>query len=169
MFKTGEWVIHPAYGAGIVTEIKETHTLGRAKRYYSIQLLGQPETIVMVPVGTAEEIGLRCPIPRSKLTRVWHILRSDPKTLPSKHDERYAVLKEKLHAGDVFKLAEVLRDLAWRREEKRRLTLRGKRLYDEGMMLLSSEIASAQGSDVDAAQDQILKTLSQSLYSSTVV
>jgi RNA polymerase-interacting CarD/CdnL/TRCF family regulator len=51
------------------------------------------------------------------------------------------MLKHELHSGNIFRIAEAVRDLAWRNERKRKWTTHGKRLYDQGMRLLAGEIA----------------------------
>lgn len=156
MFAVGDTVVHPSYGAGVVVNIRALHTLGRdGKRYYSIRLLSQPETTVMVPLEDEEKAGLRLPMGRARLERLWTILRGDPTELPSDYNKRYVMLKEKVETGDMLEIARVLRDLAWRREARRSLTTRGKRLYETGMELLASEVAGAQGRDYDAAQAEI--------------
>jgi CarD family transcriptional regulator len=160
MFEVGDTVVHPSYGAGIVMDIRELHTLGRdGRQYYSIRLLSQPETMVMVPLKDEEKTGLRYPMGRARLERLWGILRDDPSELPSDYKKRYAMLKEKVETGDMLEVARVLRDLAWRREERRKLTTRGKRLYEAGMELLASEVAGAQGRDYEAAQADIAAQL----------
>ena len=164
MFKIGDKVIHPSYGVGTVIEIKERHTLGSGKRYYSVELLGQPETVVMVPVGAEDRVGLRHPVSAARLGQVWRVLQGDPNELPSNHDKRCELLLEKLHGGDVLKIAEAVRDLAWRREEKRGLTIRGKRLYERAMALLAGEIASVRGGDLTAAEHQISRALDEGLH-----
>jgi CarD family transcriptional regulator len=164
-FQVEDAVVHPDYGAGVVTEIKERHSLGAAKRYYSIDLLGEPGTIVMVPVGRAESVGLRRPIPEKGLSRLWRILRAEPGALPSDHKERYALIQDKLQDGDFFRIAEAVRDLAWRREEKQHLTTVGKRLYETGLGFLAGELAVVQGSDVRAAEAQIADRLEASIAS----
>ena len=164
MFQVGDRIVHPSYGVGTVTEIKVRHTLGSGKRYYSIELLDQPATVVMVPVGAEEKMGLRRPVAETKLGRVWRVLRGDPKTLPSDHEKRCTLLDEKLSSGDVFAIAEVLRDLTWRRAEKRHLTIRGKRLYERGMALLAGEVASVQDSDLLDAEILISGVLDKSLH-----
>ena len=164
-FHIRDAVVHPNYGTGVITEIRERHILGQGKRYYSIDLLGEPGTTVMVPVGKEERVGLRPPISKKGLSRLWRILRAKPEDLPSDHKKRYALIQEKLHEGDPFQIAEVVRDLAWRREEKRRLTTVGKRLYDTGLGFLASELAAVQGSDVDAAEAQIAERLEASVAS----
>ena len=162
-FQIKEAVVHPNYGTGVITEIKERHIFGQEKRYYSIDLLGEPGTTVMVPVGKEERFGLRRPIAKDGVNRLWRILRAKPDTLPSDHKERYALIESKLQKCDFFEVAEAVRDLAWRREEKRRLTTVGKRLYETGLGLLSSELAAVQGSDVDTAEAQIAERLEASV------
>ena len=169
MFKVGDTVVHPDYGAGVVTDVKDIAFLGnKKKRYYSIELLSQPETTVMVAVRNEDKIGLRAPISLSKLSRLWRILRAGPRTLPSDHNKRYALLQQELHNGDVFEIAKVLRDLAWRQEESQGLTMRGKRLYEESLELLASEVAGAQGSDFAIAEAQISDRLAASIADAAV-
>ena len=169
MFKVGDTVVHPGYGTGFVTDVKEIAFLGNEKkRYYSIELLSQPETTVMVAVRNEKKVGLRTPITRTRLKRVWRILRAGPRTLPSDHNKRYALLKEKLLDRNIFEIAKVLRDLAWRRENRRSLTIRGKRLYEESLELLASEVAGAQGSDFDIAEAQISDRLAASIADAAV-
>lgn len=164
-FQVGDTVVHPQYGAGVITEIQERHSLGPRKRYYSIELLGDVQTTVMVPVEKEESVGLRQPIPKSRLSRLWRILRAKPQPLPDEHKERYAVIEGKLQEGDFFQIAEAVRDLAWRREEKNKLTRVGGRLYETGLGFIASELAGVQGSDVDTAEAQIAERLEASIGS----
>jgi RNA polymerase-interacting CarD/CdnL/TRCF family regulator len=167
MFHIGDPVVHPGYGAGIVGEIKALEFLGnKRKRYYAIHLLTEPETIVMVPVRDEDKAGLRPPIPQSRLGRVWRVLRSDPNKLPKNPKQRYAELTEKLHNASAVEMAQVLRDLAWRRERKNRFTVRGRRLYNRSLALLASEVASTQGTDLSEAKVQISDVLDRSLAAS---
>jgi CarD family transcriptional regulator len=161
-FETGDVVVHPHYGAAVVTEIRERQFLDvQEKSYYSLQLLGHPETTVMVALENAEEAGLRPAVGPSKLKRVWRVLRSEPSTLPKDHNRRYQVLKEKLQSGSILRIAEVIRDLASRHRARRKWTTRGKRQYDRGMELLASEIAGAKNEDLEVAQHEIVDTLSE--------
>ena len=93
---------NPRSTVGTVTEIKKSHTLGREKRYYAIELLNERETVVMVPVGAEEKIGLRRPISEAKLRRVWRILKDDPKQLPGNYGKRCELLDEKLESPIVL-------------------------------------------------------------------
>jgi CarD family transcriptional regulator len=169
MFKAGDPIVHPIRGAGIVKGIEERQWRGSSSLYYRIKLLGQRSTSLMIPVGVAKTLGLRRAIPRFKLKQVWRVLLADPRMLPADYKQRYKLLKDKLHAGDVLQVAEVVRDMAWRRRRKGQLNTMGKRLYDKGMMLLAGEIAATQGIDLAGARAQILAKLGESLSSTTLM
>jgi CarD family transcriptional regulator, regulator of rRNA transcription len=160
-FQVGETIVHPDFGAGVIAEVKELRSLGEERRrYYAIELLSQPGTVVMVALRNADQVGLRLPIPQSGLSQVWYVLRSEPRVLPSDHNERYTLIKGKLRGGDILQVAEALRDMLWRKEQKRNLTPEGKRLCDYAMSLLSGEVATAQGCDLVGAKIQIMQAMS---------
>ena len=93
------------------------------------------------------------------------MLRADPKKLPTNHKKRYKLLGDKLHAGDVYQVAEAVRDMAWRQQRQGNLTTMGKRIYEEGLRILAGEIAAVQGVDLNAAEAQVRDRLSESLAS----
>jgi len=169
MFKAGDAIIHPVRGAGVVVRVEERRWRGNSALYYRIKLLGQPGTRLLVPISATETLGLRRAIPWSKLNEVWRVLRAAPKKLPADHKERYKLLGDKLHTGDIFQVAEVVRDMAWRQQRESRLTTTGKRRYKEGMRILAGEIAAVQGVDLDDAEAQVSATLRESLSPTTAM
>jgi RNA polymerase-interacting CarD/CdnL/TRCF family regulator len=90
------------------------------------------------------------------------VLLADPGTLPADHEERYALLGTKLNTGDVLKVAEVVRDMAWRQRHKGHLTKRGKKMYDDGMMLLAGEVAIVKDVKLTDAEAEIRTKLDSS-------
>ncbi len=160
MFREGQTVVHPEYGAGKVQAIRMLSSLGDSERaYYAIRLIGDPDTIVMVPLEREEEIGLRTPIREEELKSVWRVLRADPGELPSNYKRRCSLLEQKLSEGGLLAMAEVVRDLAARRETEQHLTVRGKRFFEEAMQRLVSEVAGAEGSDFGTAESEIADAL----------
>ena len=166
MFHTGDAVVHPNRGVGVVVGIKDRKWQGSRSQYYQIELLGrEPNVSLMIPVEEANELGIRRAISPAQLDEVWHVLASQPEELPKNHKTRHKFLKDKLHAGDVFQVAEVLRDLTWRRKEEDHLTTRGKRIYKESMMFLAGEIAAVQEIEIAEAMAQIRARLEKVLVS----
>ena len=168
MFQVGDTVIHPAYGAGLVVKIAKLQCLGSGKLYYSIELSDELKTNVWIPVQDAEVKGLRRPTPTSQLGRIWRVLRARPEALSTDPEARSLSLQEKLRGGDIFRIAEVVRDMYWKDHRVRRLTMAGKDLYDRGLMLLTSEVAVMQDSGFAAAQAVIWGILSASLAAKPV-
>jgi CarD family transcriptional regulator len=163
MFKEGDAVVHPIRGAGVIKRVEERQWRGADALYYRIGLLSQPGSSLMIPVGVAKDLGLRRAASRTRLTKVWKVLGTDPEKLPTEHKERYQLLEDKLHAGDVLQVAEAVRDMAWRRHREGRLTTRGKTMYEEGMTLLAGEIAASKGIDISDAEAQVRDRLEKSL------
>ncbi|HEY72277.1 MAG: hypothetical protein DRJ03_06105 [Chloroflexi bacterium] len=160
MFEAGDAIVHPVRGAGVVVCIEKRRWRGSSERYYRIKLLGQPNTsFLMIPVKVAETVGMRRAIPPSELKRVWRVLRADPNKLPKDHNERYKVVEERLHIGDIFQVAEAVRDMAWRKQREGRMTTRGKQMYDEGVDLLAGEVAATQDIALVDAEAQIRERL----------
>jgi CarD family transcriptional regulator len=160
-FKTGDAVVHPFRGAGIVISVAERQWHGHEHLYYRIKLLDQPGTILMIPISTAKELGLRHAISQSNVSEVWGVLRAVPNVLPNDHKERYQLLEDKLHTGDAFQIAEVVRDMAWRLQRKGRLTTVGRRRYKEGIRFLAGEIAAVEGIEMVNAEAQVLARLAE--------
>ena len=163
MFQIGDTVVHPGYGAGTVVKIEKLQCLGSDKPYYSIELSDASKTRMWVPVKDAAEKGMRHSTLKSQLGRIWRTLRAEPETLPPDHNERYESLQEKPRGGDIFRIAEVVRDMFWKDQRSRKLTIKGKQLYDRGLTFLTSEVAVVQGCDSAAAEAMISDMLGASL------
>jgi RNA polymerase-interacting CarD/CdnL/TRCF family regulator len=81
----------------------------------------------------------------------------------------YRSLQEKLRGGDVRQVAKVVRDMFWRDHHSRRLTIQDKRLYERGLVFLTSEVAVMQGCDLAVAEAKISSILAASLVSRRAV
>jgi CarD family transcriptional regulator len=79
---------------------------------------------------------------------------------PTNWSRRYKANLEKLASGDVIKVAEVVRDL-WRRDQDRGLSAGEKRMLAKAIQILRSEIALAEHSDDEAAEVRILQVLEE--------
>jgi CarD family transcriptional regulator len=158
-FKPGDTIVHPVRGAGTVIRLMKRPRQGNTEMYYKVKLLAHPDVSLMVPTSAADTLGLRHTIPRSQIKKVWRVLHTAPQELPTRHKERYKVLEGKLRTGDIFQVAEAVRDMDWRYQRQGKMTTKGKRLYDEGMDILAAEIAAVRGVDLLVAQTQIMEKL----------
>jgi CarD family transcriptional regulator len=155
-FKIGEAVVHPARGAGIVAGIEERSYHETPERYYRIALMNDPSSQLLLPVAKAEEVGLRRAVVGKGMDEVWDTLNAQPEALPVEAKARNAQMQEKLQTGDVIQVAEVVRDMTWNQREAGRS---GNRIYEEGMALLSGEIAAVEGIGLPEAQTKVREAL----------
>jgi CarD family transcriptional regulator len=163
-FTTGDTVVHPIRGAGVVERIVERTWHGNAEPYYRIRLLGQSGTMLMIPTSVAEKLGMRPAISRSDIGRLWCILLATPGNLPDEHKELQQLLQGKLSTGNIFQVAEAVRDMAWR-QRKTQLSATAKQLYEEGIRLLVGEIAATQDIEFADADTQFRAKLREHLSS----
>jgi CarD family transcriptional regulator len=163
MFDTGDRVVHPIHGAGLVKGIKKQDLLEQYHRYYVIDLTVDDRTL-MIPVSKAEEIGLRSISQEAALSKVWHTLDAIAKTLSGDYRERQKRIQEKLKTGDVIKVAEVIRDLSFLKREDH-LTSFDTKLFERAQQFLACEVALVEGVQVNEAAQMISEILDNGVES----
>ncbi len=147
MYAVGDEVVYPQHGAGTVTGIEQKMVLGRRRDYLTIQILHNNMT-VMVPVENADRAGLRRVVAADVVDEVLVVLRADPTRMPERWSHRYKHNLGKLKTGDIFEVAEVVRNLALRCAEKD-LPTGEKQLFTKAKKILASELMYARGLSED--------------------
>ena len=148
-YSIGTKVVHPAYGAGQVIAIKEHQFAEQLKQYYVIQIpLSRLQ--VMVPVDSAEDVGLRAISDDAVLERVWDVLQGNAKDLSQDWKERRERVRADIKSRDLIAVARDIRDLTWRRQD-RRLSYTDSKLLEESEKLVASELALAHDLEMDEA------------------
>ena len=108
---------------------------------------------VISVIGEAAGVVQRSAVDADGLEKVFSVLRAPHTEEPTNWSRRYKANLEKLHSGNVMKVAEVVRDL-WRRERERGLSAGEKRMLAKARQILTSELALAER--VDEAKAEIL-------------
>src|SRR2546428_767998 len=103
----------------------------------------------MVPADNAEEIGLREVINDEEVEEVFAVLRKKEARMPTNWSRRFKTHVEKLRSGDIYQVAEVVRNLA-RRDKEKGLSAGEKRMLAKARQILLSEITFA--ADVDECE-----------------
>ncbi|MBE3583775.1 MAG: CarD family transcriptional regulator [Limnochordaceae bacterium] len=157
MFKIGDKVVHPMHGAGIIEDIQEKEVLHEKHRYY-VMRLPVGELKVLIPMDSAEAVGLRQVIDRSSVDQVLDILKGNTTGMSSNWNRRYRANLEKIRSGDIFEVAQVVKNLAERDREKG-LSTGEKRMLESARQILLSELALAQ----DATEEEVATELEHCL------
>ena len=159
LYKVGDHVVYPHHGAGKVQKKEIKEVLGEKREYLTIKILHNDMT-VMVPCENATRAGLRRVIGEDDVKRVLSVLRDDVSQMPKNWNRRFKHNREKIKTGDVFELAEVVRNLAIRESEKG-LSTGEKQMYTRAKKILASELMYALEMEEDEAEDHLEELISE--------
>ena len=140
MFNVGDYIVYPMHGAGTVDAIEEKNILGEKQSYYIIKMPG--EVKVMVPTAKAEEVGVRGIIDKNSAQRVFKILEEDETEMSQNWNKRYRDNMDKMKSGDIYEIADVVRNLTFKQKEKG-LSTGEKKMLLNARQILVSEIGRA--------------------------
>jgi CarD family transcriptional regulator len=149
-FETGDNVVYPHHGAGVVIKKESKELLGETREYLTIKILHNDMT-VMVPCENAHLAGLRRVINEEQVNRVVGVLTGEVSEMPKNWNRRFKHNREKIKTGDVYELAEVVRNLAIREWEKG-LSTGEKQMYTRAKKILASEFMYALEKDEEGAE-----------------
>lgn len=156
MFRKGDKVVHPRHGAAVVEDLVELERFGEQRIYVKLRL---PHGLtLMVPVESAEQVGLRGVVSRDELDEVFDLLRGEEGRTPILWGKRYRTNLAKLISGDIYHVAEVVRDLSLR-ERGKGLSSAEKRMLAKAREILISELTFVVGSteeNAEAMLDEVL-------------
>ncbi len=160
MFSVGDKVVYPMHGAGIIESIEEKEILGAIKKYYVMKLpLGEMK--VLIPIDNIAQVGLRGVIKKDDVPGVFVVLQGDQPDMSANWNRRYRNHLEKIKSGDIYEVAEVVRNLMLRDREKGLSTGESKML-DTARQILISELILVQDQDsaeVTSVLDDIFEQL----------
>lgn len=148
MFNIGDHIVYPMHGAGTIDSIEEKEILGEKQKYYVIRMPG--EVKVMVPTAKAETMGVRNIIDKNMATYVLEILEKDETEMSNNWNKRYRDNLEKMKTGDIYQVADVVRNLSFKQKEKG-LSTGEKKMLSNAKQILVSELVVAE----HASQDEI--------------
>ncbi|HEY7401707.1 MAG TPA: CarD family transcriptional regulator [Actinomycetota bacterium] len=153
MFRKGDTVVHPEHGAAVIEELRDREFLGE-KRKYLVLRVAYGDLTLMIPVDSTEEVGLRQVVSKNEVKKVLKVLTEDESSMAANWSRRFKNNMEKLHSGDPYQVAEVLRNLAIRDREKG-LSAGEKRMIQKARQILISELSYATGKSEEDAEIMI--------------
>ncbi len=140
-FKKGDTVIYPQHGACVVKGTKKMEAFGEKQEYLILETVIS-EMVLKVPVDKAEEVGVRPPVSADELEDLVAVLAKPDPRVPSNWSRRFKNHQEKLKSGDVYQVAEVVRNLAARNRDAS-LSAAERTMYERARVNLISEISPA--------------------------
>jgi len=157
MFKVGDNAVYPTQGIGVIEAIESKDFGGVRADFYILRIVDSDMTI-MVPTTNASQIGMRSPIDKKRVSSVFNVLGEKEKFSGNiaSWSRRQREYNDKLKTGDLFEVAEVLRELYCIREDKE-LSYGEKKVLELARKLLVKEVALAEGADEDTVTRRVEK------------
>ena len=152
MFNVGDQIVYPMHGAGTIDSIEEKDILGEKQSYYILRMPG--EIKVMVPVEKAEQVGVRNIIDKSSADKVFTLLSQDETEMDKNWNKRYRDNMEKIKSGDIYEIADVVRNLSFKQKEKG-LSTGEKKMLTNAKQILVSELVLAEQSNQDEIEELV--------------
>ncbi len=148
MFNVGDKIVYPMHGAGTIDSIEEKDILGEKQSYYILRMPGGVK--VMVPTAKAEEIGVRNIIDKSSASQVISVLEQNETDMDKNWNKRYRDNMDKMKSGDIYEIADVVRNLSFKQKEKG-LSTGEKKMLNNAKQILVSELVLAE----HASQEEV--------------
>ena len=166
-FQIGDKVIYPNHGLGIIERIEEKTILGTTCGFYSLRIASN-ETMVLVPVGNADSVGLRRAIGDTEVDRLFRILGDGKIDSQQNWKGRFKDNSEKMRSGSIYDVADVLKSLTLLSKSKN-LSFREKRMLDRARFLVVSEISEVLQEGQVAIETRVDRALDRSLVTKSKV
>ena len=153
MFSVGDLICYPMHGVGTVEGIVSQTVLGVTADYYSLRFMHGKMT-ALVPVSTAEQVGLRKLIEVKECDSVLAYMQSPGERGSDNWNQRYRENMDKMRSGNIYDVADVVKCLRLRESEKG-LSAGERKMLLTAKLIISGELATVMGVDPESIEEKI--------------
>ncbi len=152
-FKPGDRVVYPHHGAAVIERSEVKPFMGEDKEYLILRM-AHGDLMLSVPADKADEVGMRPPISTEDVEDLFELLAKKDVREPANWSRRFKNHQEKLKSGDVYQVAEVVRNLTLR-ERSKGLSAGEKSMLQRAMSVLVSELSFSLDVSEDEAEKRV--------------
>ncbi len=153
MFTIGDKIAYPMHGAGVIEGIEEKSILGEVKSYYILRI-PYGDMKIMIPIDNSNHIGVRHILSSEQFDEVIKALNNESTEMSGNWNRRLRENTEKLKSGDLFEVAEVLKNLV-RIDRTKKLSTGEKKMMSSAKQILVSEMILVKNITTEEASDII--------------
>ncbi len=158
MYNIGDKIVYPMHGAGVIESIEEKEILGKRQKYYIMKMpIGEMK--VMIPMASVQEIGIRCIINQKEAEGVIGIFSSGKTDMSSNWNKRYRENMVKIKSGNIYEVADVVKNLMFRDREKG-LSTGERKMLNNAKQILISELVLAKNMEQCEVEDLLEQSFS---------
>ena len=156
-FVVDQFVVYPSHGVGKITAIEEQEIAGISLELFVIDF-AKDKMSLRVPTAKATSVGMRSLASPDLVSKAMATLRGRARVKRAMWSRRAQEYEQKINSGDLIAIAEVVRDLH-RKDDQREQSYSERQLYEAALERLTREIAAVDRADEDAAQTKIEEVL----------
>ena len=159
-FKTGEFIVYPAHGVGLITSIEEQEVAGLTLELFVISF-EQDKLTLRVPVAKIKSVGMRKLAEEALVSRALETVTGRARVKRTMWSRRAQEYEAKINSGDLIAISEVVRDL-YRSDDQPEQSYSERQLFEQAMDRMSREIGSVNRLTLTEAVQLIEKNLAKS-------
>jgi len=156
-YKVGHYVVYPTHGVGRIMA-EETQMIGEIELRMLVISFEKDKMTLRVPVHRAGAAGLRPVSSTDQMKKVFNTLRSRARTSRGMWSRRAQEYEAKINSGNIFFIAEVVRDLHQNVDQSER-SYSERMIYESALSRLVGELAAAEAISHETATDKLMKLL----------
>jgi CarD family transcriptional regulator len=156
-FGVGDKVVYPHHGAATIVKREKIEFAGEKQEYFVLEIVTDQLTL-RVPIANAIDRGVRPVISKNKARQVFAVFKAEPQEAGANWSRWYKLLTEKINSGDIFQVAEVVRDLTYAQQIKG-ISPALKRMLSKARLIIVSELQFS----LDLSEEDTIKKLDRAL------
>ena len=159
-FKTGEYIVYPAHGVGMITSIDEQEVAGLTLELFVISF-EQDKLTLRVPTAKIKSVGMRKLAEEDVVKKALDTVTGRARVKRTMWSRRAQEYEAKINSGDLIAISEVVRDL-YRSDDQPEQSYSERQLFEQAMDRMSREIAAVNRLTLTEAVQLIEKNLAKS-------
>lgn len=116
VYTKGDWIVHLYHGVGQVKGVVKREVEGETLRYYRVKT---DNSTLFIPVEELDDERMRPAADKKALKEAMEVLEQLPKEMAPDHNERRRRIRDVKSDGSLAEMMRLVRDLSWRRYDKK--------------------------------------------------
>jgi CarD family transcriptional regulator len=159
-FKTGEYIVYPAHGVGLIVSIEEQEIAGLPLELFVISF-EQDKLTLRVPVAKIKSVGMRKLAEEDVVKKSLETVTGRARVKRTMWSRRAQEYEAKINSGDLVAISEVVRDL-YRSDDQPEQSYSERQLFEQAMDRMSREIGAVNRLTLTETIQLIEKNLAKS-------
>ena len=156
-FRVGDRIAHPMHGAGVIDSVVKRKINGTERDYYVLKLPAG-DMLVMIPVDTSAEIGVRPIVDADEAEKILGSIPGLEIEMTQNWNKRYRENMLKIKSGNLLEVAAVVKGLI-QRDKERGLSTGERKMLHSAKQILISEIVLSESASYEEVEERLNSAL----------